>query len=143
MVKPTIRELEEILDGPDGGMVQVNADGSVSLIPQDIVDHMLKLGRAEWGSTPEHDADGHADHIRQSVRITAEHFGQTEPQKMHGLYLEGTETVVCHTGTSPNSPTSARALTAAWNHLHDACVQQQKRSASAQADENTEERGNG
>ena len=90
-------------------------------IPKEIAEVVLKIGRAEWGSTGPHDADGHADHIRKSVKITAEHFEQTEPQKMHGLYIEGSETVICHTGTSPNSPTTARALTAAWNALHDQC----------------------
>lgn len=91
-------------------------------IPRDLAELVVHIGKAEWGSTPEHDADGHADHVRESVRITAEHFGQTEPQKMHGLYVEGTETVVCHTGTGPNSPQIARALTGAWNYLHERCV---------------------
>ncbi len=36
---------------------------------------------------------------------------------MHGLYIKGTETVICHTGTSPNSGQIARALAGAWNHL--------------------------
>lgn len=105
----------------DGGGVAMAHAGrtAVAQIPQDIAELVLRVGRAEWGSTPAHDADGHAEHIAESVRLTAEHFGQTEPQKMSGLYIEGTGTVICHTGTSPNSPGIARALTGAWNWLHD------------------------
>lgn len=90
-------------------------------IPQNIVDTVLKIGRAEWGSVSARSAAEHGDHVRQSVEMTTESFGQTEPQPMHGLYVEGSETVICHTGTSPNSPITAQALTAAWNHLHDQC----------------------
>lgn len=93
-------------------------------IPQDIVETVLKIGRAEWGSVSARSAEEHADHVRRSVEMTAEAFGQTEPQAMHGLYIEGTETVICHTGTSPNSPTNARALAGAWNHLYDQCKAQ-------------------
>jgi Lar family restriction alleviation protein len=86
-------------------------------IPEDIVTAVTAVGEVEWGSTPAHDADGHADHVRDSVNMTAEHFGQDGPQEMHGLYLKGTDIVLCHTGTSPNSPQHARALAGAWNHL--------------------------
>lgn len=73
------------------------------------------LGRVEWGTTPEHNADGHAAHVKKSVQITAEIFDQSESQQMHGVYIEGSETVIAHTGTSPNSPTHARILTGLWN----------------------------
>jgi hypothetical protein len=72
----------------------------------------LEIGHVEWGTTHSHDADGHADHVRNSVKITSETFEQIEDQKMHGLYVKGSETVIGHTGTSPNSPTHARILTA-------------------------------
>lgn len=85
--------------------------------PHELRELLLQIGKVEWGTTPEHDAGGHGEHIRESVEKTAEHFGQTGPQKMHGLYLEGTSTVLCHTGTSPNSPDIARVLTGAWNWL--------------------------
>lgn len=133
MTKPTIRELEEIMHGP-GGAVALNPDGSLAVIPFDIVETVLKIGRAERGATAPHDADGHAAHVRNSVIETAKHFDQTEPQPMNGLYVEGTETVICHTGTSPNSPTTARALTGAWNALHDQCAEIAKRTASAPSD---------
>jgi len=93
--------------------------GSKPFIPQDVLDLVQRIGRAEWGQTFAHDADGHADHVRESVKLTAENFGQTEPQHMHGLFVDGTETVICHTGTSPNSPAIAQALTGAWNWLYD------------------------
>jgi hypothetical protein len=77
----------------------------------------LSIGRVEWGSTRELDAQGHADQTKTSVEITANNFEQDGLQKMHGLYVAGTETVLCHTGTSPNSPTHARIMTALWNHF--------------------------
>lgn len=79
----------------------------------------VAIGRVEWGSTHALDAEGHAGHTKNSVQITAENFEQEGPQKMHGLYLSGTETVLCHTGTSPNSPTHARIMTALWNNFVD------------------------
>lgn len=94
------------------------ADG-VEAIPADIAEHVRKIGRVEWGQTPAHDAEGHGRHVADSVRMTAAHFGQTEDQHMHGLWLEGTETVLCHTGTSPNAPMTTRALVGAWNWLVD------------------------
>jgi len=93
-------------------------------IPKDILETVLKIGRAEWGSVSARSAEEHGAHVCESVKMTAENFGQTEPQAMHGLYVEGSETVICHTGTSPNSPTNARALAGAWNHLHDQCKAQ-------------------
>lgn len=94
------------------------------MIPKHIEETVLKIGRAEWGSVSARSAEEHGAHVCESVKTTAEHFGQTEPQSMHGLYIEGSDTVICHTGTSPNSPVTAQALTAAWNHLHDQCKAQ-------------------
>jgi uncharacterized protein (DUF1786 family) len=106
-----------------------NLEPTGAMIPADLAELILRLGKVEWGQTEAHDAEGHAAHIAESVRITAEHFGQEGPQHMHGLYLEGTETVACHTGTSPNSPQVARALAGAWNRL----VDEARRSAPANA----------
>lgn len=88
-------------------------------LPEDIASAIRSIGKAEWGATARKSAEDHAADVANSVRLTAEHFGQTEPQPMHGLYVEGTETVICHTGTSPNSAVHAQALTGAWNWLHD------------------------
>jgi hypothetical protein len=79
----------------------------------------VSIERVEWGSTDALDATGHAAQTKSSVETTAEKFDQEGPQEMHGLYLTGTETVLCHTGTSPNSPTHARIMTALWNHFVD------------------------
>lgn len=79
----------------------------------------IKIGHVEWGTTHELSADGHAGHVKSSVEATAKHFKQEGPQKMHGLYAKGTNTVISHTGTSPNSPTHARILTALWNKFVD------------------------
>tara|TARA_R110000851_G_scaffold308778_1_gene467886 strand:+ start:22055 stop:22369 length:315 start_codon:yes stop_codon:yes gene_type:complete len=88
----------------------------------------LSIGKVEWGGTHELDAKGHAEQTKTSVDITAETFGQSGPQKMSGLYLEGTETVLCHTGTSPNSPTHARILTALWNNFVEQTIKESEAS---------------
>tara|TARA_R110000764_G_C10926200_1_gene374463 strand:+ start:600 stop:923 length:324 start_codon:yes stop_codon:yes gene_type:complete len=75
----------------------------------------LAIGPVEWGSTGELSISKHLEHTKASIKNTAENFGQTGKQSMHGLYVEGSKTVLCHTGTSPNSPTHARILTALWN----------------------------
>jgi len=95
-----------------------SAEGRVKL-PPEIAEHVLSLGKVEWGQTPAHDAEGHGEHVARSVRLTAQTFGQTEDQHMHGLWLAGTETVLCHTGTSPNAPKTTQALVGAWNWLVD------------------------
>lgn len=99
---------------------------SVSL-PEDVIEHLLKIGPADWGATEAMSAEKHGADTANSVRLTAEHFGQTEDQKMSGLYMAGTDTVICHTGTSPNSPETARILTGLWNHA----VQQAKDARAA------------
>ncbi len=101
-------------------------------IPSAIRELVLSIGEAEWGQTFAHDAEGHAEHIAESVRKTAAHFGQTEDQHMHGLYLKGTETVICHTGTSPNSPKIAQAMTGAWNWLLAECQAQGMSAGTAE-----------
>lgn len=88
-------------------------------LPDDIAETVLKLGPVEWGQTEAKDAEGHGASVKNSVELTAAHFQQEGPQVMNGLYLAGEETVVCHTGTSPNSAQVARALTGAWNLMHD------------------------
>ena len=75
----------------------------------------LAIGPVEWGSTGELSISKHLEDTKASIKITSEYFGQTGNQSMHGLYVEGCNTVLCHTGTSPNSPTYARILTALWN----------------------------
>lgn len=86
-------------------------------IPRDIAEAVASIGEAEWGATRAQDDAAHVADFGNSLRLTREHFGTDGPQQLHGLYLKGTETVLCHTGTSPNSAVHAQALTGAWNWL--------------------------
>lgn len=105
-------------------------------IPSAIAEQVLSMGRVEWGATAELDDAGHLEHLASSLRLTREHFNYADvPIAMHGLYLAGTETVLCHTGTSPNSGANAQALMGAWNLLHDVCAQGMQLSEDAQAAE--------
>jgi hypothetical protein len=94
-------------------------------IPRDVCEQVLSMGRVEWGATDRLTDAGHIEHLTNSLRLTREHFNfEDTPVAMHGLYLEGTEKVLCHTGTSPNSAPNAQALAGAWNWLHEQCAAQ-------------------
>lgn len=97
--------------------------GERAEIPADIAAQVLSMGRVEWGATAALTDTGHLEHLAGSLRLTREHFNfEDVPVPMNGLYLEGGETVLCHTGTSPNSGPNAQALAGAWNWLHDQCL---------------------
>lgn len=105
-----------------------------SRIPLSVVEQVLNMGRVEWGATAKFNDQGHIAHLAESLRKTRAHYGYDDvPCAMHGLYLEGTETVLAHTGTSPNSGANAQALTGAWNWLHGECMAQRKRDEAATA----------
>lgn len=91
-------------------------------IPSHIAEQVLSMGRAEWGATDEKTSAEHLADFENTLRLTRENFNYEDiPVRLHGLYLEGTETVLCHTGTSPNSGANAQALAGAWNWLYDQC----------------------
>ncbi|WP_407473510.1 hypothetical protein [Sulfitobacter sp. PM12] len=75
----------------------------------------IEIGPVEWGATGELPVEKHLEHVKASIENTAKHFGQDGPQSMHGVYIGGSDIVLCHTGTSPNSPAHANILTALWN----------------------------
>lgn len=87
----------------------------VLALPRDVIEHLLKIGPADWGATEAKSAEAHGADTVDSVLATAENFGQSGDQRMSGLYVAGTNTVICHTGTSPNSAETARILTGLWN----------------------------
>ena len=94
-------------------------------LPKNLQEQILSMGRVEWGATAALVEDEHIEHLRESLKSTREHFNfEDTPVRMHGVYLEGTETVLCHTGTSPNSPTNAQILAGIWNWLVDICEAQ-------------------
>ena len=92
-------------------------------IPRDISEQVLAMGRVEWGATDEQTSEQHLAAFANTLRITREHFNYEDvPVAMHGVYLAGSETVLCHTGTSPNSGMNARVIVGTWNQLHDVCA---------------------
>jgi hypothetical protein len=94
-----------------------------SRIPPEVARQVLSMGRVEWGATDKLTEAGHLEHLAETLRNTRKDFNfEDVPVAMHGLYLEGTGTVLCHTGTSPNSGPNAQALAGAWNWLHDQCA---------------------
>lgn len=94
-------------------------------IPEEIAEQVLSMGRVEWGATREQTSQQHIEDFAETLRLTRKHFNLEDvPIRLHGLYLEGTETVLCHTGTSPNSPSNAMALAGVWNWLHGRCANQ-------------------
>lgn len=88
-------------------------------IPDMVRDHIISMGRVEWGAVaPKPDAQ-HLSYFKDTLDITRANFGLKGDQSLNGVYLDGTEVVLCHTGISPNSPENARIIVALWNYLHD------------------------
>lgn len=109
-----------------------SADSLVEALPPHIAEQVVSMGRVEWGATAEKVAADHVAGFAETLRITREHFNYEDvPVALHGLYLEGTETVLCHTGTSPNSGPNAQALAGAWNWLHEQALASLPKSPSA------------
>lgn len=96
------------------------------MIDEDIAATVRKLGAAEWGQTKPKGALGHAFDMFKAVYRTAFYFGTGGKRHMNLVTVAGSGVTICLVGTSPNSATIARALTGAWNRLHDECVEQEK-----------------
>ena len=109
---------------------------TTSELPDDVVSSLLNVGRVEWGTTLVQDDEKHVDDLRDTLRLTREHFdmdgGDTS---IHGLYLAGSNVVLAHTGMSPNSPQHARILAGAWNQLVDLAETQARSKAISAAEE--------
>lgn len=101
----------------------------MSCLPQDVVDAVLSIGPVEWGATDAQSDEKHIADFANTLRLTREHFATEGNAALHGIYIAGSNTVVAHTGTSPNSPQHARILAGAWNCLVDAAKQQQGATA--------------
>lgn len=113
-----VLNLEAALTAQDeNSRLKQERDEAREALPDDIRDSILSIGEVEWGATESLDVDGHLDHLRKTLKITNEGRGSIDPTPMHGVYVKGTETVVCHTGTSSNSPQHARIITGIWNQL--------------------------
>lgn len=94
-------------------------------IPQDIAERVVAAGRVDWGrSEPKPDAEHVADFTR-TLAETRSHFGMSGDRELHGLYLAGTDVVLCHTGTSPNGAIHARTLAGLWNALVESVERRQ------------------
>lgn len=90
-------------------------------IPPDLAKRMLEVGKIEWGAVANKSDEQHVSDFADSLRLTREHFGlDSGDHALNGCYLAGTETVVCHTGTSPNSATHAKIIAGLWNSVIDA-----------------------
>lgn len=98
-------------------------------IPESLQEQIIEMGRVEWGATEALTEAKHLEHLASSLKATREHFNFEDiPVRMHGVYLEGTDIVLCHTGTSPNSPTNAQIIAGVWNWLVDICEKNKNES---------------
>jgi len=87
-------------------------------VPEDIEKRLLDAGLVVWGAVgPKPDSEHLAD-FASTLELTRQHFGTEGDAELHGLYLDGTDIVLGHTGVSPNSPLHARILVGLWNALH-------------------------
>ncbi|AQQ02398.1 hypothetical protein B0E33_01335 [Roseibium algicola] len=86
-------------------------------IPDDIVERLLAVGPVEWGETATQSDEEHINQFRNTLNLTRDNFDLPDETALQGVYLEGSETIICHTGPSPNSAAHARIIVATWNHL--------------------------
>lgn len=87
-------------------------------MPDDVIESLMAIGPVEWGATHSQEDEKHVEDLRDTLRLTREHFNiDAENTAIHGVYLAGTGTVLAHTGNSPNSPQHARIIAGIWNHL--------------------------
>lgn len=95
-------------------------------LPDHIAEQLLSIGKVEHGRTHEQSDEMHVKDFANTLRITRESFGTEGDRYLHGVYLSGTATVLCHTGTSPNSSVHADIITGLWNHFVDIADAQQR-----------------
>lgn len=86
-------------------------------LPEDIANHLLLIGKVEWGSTHVLSDEEHTKAFAKTLALTREHYNVEGPQPLHGVYLTDAATVVCHTGTSPRSGETARVISGIWNYF--------------------------
>lgn len=66
----------------------------------------------EWGTVKGKTIEEHVADFRDSM--SAETAVSSD---LHGVYIAGTETIVCHTGNGPTSEANAKLITFALNNL--------------------------
>lgn len=87
-------------------------------VPEELEARIRAAGRVDWGQVGPYPDIKHVSQFCDTLMLTREHFDELEGDlELSGLYLTGTEVVLCHTGVSPNSPLHARILTGLWNAL--------------------------
>lgn len=95
-------------------------------LPDEIVERLLDVGKVEWGCTDEQSDEKHLAQFKRTLELTRENFNTNGYRAMHGVYREGENVVLCHTGTSPNSGTHANIIAGIWNYFVDVAEKQKK-----------------
>ena len=88
----------------------------------DLLAYIKEAGAMDWGIVEAKSDEDHLKDFANSLRLTREHFQQAGPQPLSGLYKQGSDTVMAHTGTSPKAAVRARILAGLWNALHAAAT---------------------
>ena len=85
---------------------------------------LQECGEAEWGVVlGKPDVDHVIDFI-STLKTTRKAFPEIpEMSRMNGMYKKGSDVVLAHTGTSPNSPIRASLLSILWNETLRAVVE--------------------
>lgn len=94
-----------------------------STIPDELKKRMIAVGKVEWGAIKAKPDEEHVTDFADTLAITRkDHNLPDGPRELHGVFIAGSETVVCHTGSSPNSPTHAQIMAGLWNSVIDALM---------------------
>jgi len=106
-------QLQKINDDLAEEVMQLTDD--VAVLPVDVLEQLNNMGAVEWGATKEKTDKEHIADFTNTLKLTREAFDLPKKNRLHGLYIKGTETLLCLIGISPNSPANASILTGLWN----------------------------
>ncbi len=95
-------------------------------IPEDIMDMVLRIGKADWSQSKPLTDEGHLKGFEDILKGTRLNHQVGEETLMNGLITAETPFPlnIATVGNSPNSELVARALCGAWNRMVDDCLAQ-------------------
>ena len=93
-------------------------------LSDDDISCLQECGEAEWGVVLEKPDVDHVIDFISTLKMTRNTFPDMPTMtRTNGLYKKGSDVVLAHTGTSPNSPIRASLLSILWNETLRAVVE--------------------
>jgi hypothetical protein len=99
-------------------------------LTQEALEYLCASSFVEWGALPEKTDEELIADYAQSLKTTRAYFDLAGPTKLHGVYAEGTETVMAHIGNSPTAGVRAVIFAQLWNALRDEALKMKAEAKS-------------